>query len=130
MDGAWNSIAFIPLLSYRVNPYNFQLLGVTTNRHSFFGRFCRSSIPSLAAITLLVLAWGSVAFCQEIHDATRNDDLAKMQALLKGNPDMVFSKHNDGNTPLHWAAAGGPTGAWRNCYASTAGTSSAQVTTA
>jgi len=35
--------------------------------------------------------------------------LAKVQALLKGHPDLVFSKAskaNKGGTPLHWAAAG------------------------
>jgi ankyrin repeat protein len=55
---------------------------------------------------MVALAWSSLAFCGEIHDAAKSGDLVKVKALLKGNPDLVFSKDNDGRTPLHWAAAG------------------------
>ncbi len=30
-----------------------------------------------------------------------------VKALLKDNPDLVFSKDNNGNPPLHWAALWG-----------------------
>ena len=65
---------------------------------------------SLAAIvvTVFTLGWSSPAFCDEIHDAAQNGDLAKVQALLKDNPQLVFSKDDQtGWTPLHSAAAGG-----------------------
>jgi len=42
-----------------------------------------------------------------IHDAARSGDLAKVVALLKNNPDLVFSKNKEGVTPLHEAAACG-----------------------
>jgi ankyrin repeat protein len=57
---------------------------------------------------LIALAWNIPAFCGEIHDAAKNGGLAKVQALLKGNPDLVFSKDDAyGATPLHWATAFG-----------------------
>ncbi len=39
-----------------------------------------------------------------IHDATQDDDLAKVRALLKKNPELALSKDNAGWTPLHVAA--------------------------
>jgi len=38
-----------------------------------------------------------------IHDAVRKGDLEEFKALLKDNPELVFSKDNAGRTPLHWA---------------------------
>jgi hypothetical protein len=43
----------------------------------------------------------------QIHDAARDGDLAKVQALLKGNPELVFGKGTHGGTRLHWAALKG-----------------------
>ncbi len=43
----------------------------------------------------------------EIHDAARDGDLAKVKALLQGNPDLVYSKDSNGRTPLHCAALAG-----------------------
>jgi len=65
----------------------------------------RSAVLTLSA--LFALSWGSAAFCGEIHDAARNGDVAKVQALLKDHPDWVFSKDSAGETPLHLAAAKG-----------------------
>lgn len=62
---------------------------------------------SYAAIMFVVLAWSSIAIGGEIHSASVNDDLDKVKSLLQGNPDLVFSKDGDGETPLHWAAANG-----------------------
>jgi len=79
----------------------------TMNTRSFFRRHCCFSIPRPAAVTLvalIALAWSSLAFCGEIHDAAMNGDLVKVQALLKGNPDLVSSKDDDGMTPLIWAS--------------------------
>ena len=56
------------------------------------------------AVLLVVLAWSRLAFCGEIHDATKAGDLEKVKALLKANPDLVNNKNKDGTTPLHWAA--------------------------
>ncbi|MGA2109022.1 MAG: ankyrin repeat domain-containing protein, partial [Syntrophorhabdales bacterium] len=78
--------------------------------HSFFSRFCRPPVLRFAVVTLvalLALAWGSPAFCGEIHDAAEQGDVRKVEALLKGNPDLVLSKDDSGDTPLHWAALNG-----------------------
>jgi ankyrin repeat protein len=34
----------------------------------------------------------------------REGDVEKVKALLKDNPDLVFSQDSDGQTPLHLAA--------------------------
>ena len=64
---------------------------------------CLSRSLQFVAITLGALAWCSLAFCGEIHDAANSGDLEKLTALLNDNPDLVFSKDNNGQTPLHWA---------------------------
>jgi ankyrin repeat protein len=56
---------------------------------------------------MVALAWSSLAFCGEIHDAAKSGDLEKVKALLKGNPNLVFSKDTNGRTPLHCAALQG-----------------------
>ncbi len=38
-----------------------------------------------------------------IHVAAMKGDLRKVEALLKDNPDLVFSKDNIGWTPLSYA---------------------------
>ena len=76
---------------------------------SFFSRLRLSPIPRRAVvllIALLALAWASVAFCGEIHDAAGSGDLAKVKTLLKGKPDLVSSRNDSGQTPLHYAAHG------------------------
>jgi hypothetical protein len=42
-----------------------------------------------------------------IFDATRDNDLEKVRALIKDHPDLAFSKDDNGVTPLHYAAAMG-----------------------
>ncbi len=56
---------------------------------------------------LLVLSSSNLAFAGEIHEAVKNNDLAKVRNLINGSPDLVFSKDEDGFTPLHLAAANG-----------------------
>ena len=74
------------------------------NLRSFFSRLCHSPIPRRAAAALVALALSSLAFCGEIHDAATSGDLEKVKTLLKNNPDLVFSKDNFNNTPLHATA--------------------------
>jgi ankyrin repeat protein len=40
----------------------------------------------------------------------RNWNAREFNALLSGNPDLVFSRSEEGFTPLHWAARGGQVG--------------------
>jgi ankyrin repeat protein len=44
---------------------------------------------------------------REILAAAKSGDLAKVTALLKDNPELVSSKDDYGDTPLHWAALNG-----------------------
>ena len=76
----------------------------TMSTRFFFSRLCHSSILRRAAVMLVTLSWSSFAFCGEIHDAAAAGDLGKVKALLKDNPDLVFSKDGNGTTPLHFAA--------------------------
>jgi hypothetical protein len=57
---------------------------------------------------LLAPALSGPAFCGEIYDAGKNGDVAKVRAMIKGNPDLVVSKDNSGLTALHFASAFGP----------------------
>lgn len=45
----------------------------------------------------------------EIHKAAWHGDLAKVKALLNGNPDLISSEDDSGMTPLHRAAMRGRT---------------------
>ncbi len=72
-----------------------------------FSRLCRSPILRLAAVTLVILAGSNLAFSDEIHKAASGGDLEKVKALLKDNPDLVFSKDRVGKTPLYLAAVTG-----------------------
>src|ERR1017187_8938103 len=78
------------------------------NTRSFFSGLCYSLLLRRAAVLLVMLAWCSLAFGGEIHNAAAGGDLEKVRALLKGNPDLVSSKDdNYGATPLHRAAQKG-----------------------
>lgn len=68
---------------------------------------CYSPILSRVAVTLVALAWSSLAFCGEIQDAAMKGDLAKVKALLKENPALVSNKDKNGWTPLHCAVING-----------------------
>jgi ankyrin repeat protein len=67
----------------------------------------KASLIRLTAVLLIVLGWSIPAFCGEIHDAAKSGALAKVKALLKENPKLVFSKDNEGRTPLFVAADNG-----------------------
>ena len=71
------------------------------NRNLFSATFRRT------VVMLAIMAWSSLAFCGEIHNAVKKGDLEKINALLKENPDLASSKDYGGETPLHWAAIKG-----------------------
>ena len=80
------------------------------NMHSFLSLLFKSPIHHLTTVVLVMLvalASSSFAFGGEIYEAARKGNLAKTKTLLKGNPDLVFSKDNKGLTPLHHAAFNG-----------------------
>src|SRR5205807_5192414 len=86
---------------------------MSTGMTSFCSRLRYFRNPRRHAVTLLALVWISLTCsCHrnevgsaEIRDAAQKGDLAKVQTLLRSHPDLVFSKDNKGDTPLHWAAA-------------------------
>src|SRR5208283_397663 len=102
---SWESSPSI--LSRDCNALSIQPNGGTMNTMHSFCRRCYSIIPRLAAVMLVALAWSGLAFCGEIHDAAQSGDIAKVASLLKDNPDLVFSKGDNGATPLHNAAGKG-----------------------
>jgi uncharacterized protein len=58
-------------------------------------------------ILALMLMFGRDAMCGEIHEAVKHDNVAKVRDLIKNDPNLVFSKDEDGFTPLALAAANG-----------------------
>jgi ankyrin repeat protein len=86
-----------------------QPIGEIMNNLRFFsGHFGLFPIPRRAAVMLVALGWSSFAFCGEIHDAAKSGDLEKVKALLKNNPDFVFSRDDKyGGTPLQWTVVYG-----------------------
>ncbi len=60
---------------------------------------------------ILILATASLALTlalrgEEIHDAARAGDLAKVAALAEKDPGSIGGKDPAGRTPLHWACRG------------------------
>ena len=58
------------------------------------------------AMMLVTLVWSSLAFGGEIHAAAKTGDLEKVKALLKDNPELVYSRTTNSSwnyTPLHFA---------------------------
>jgi TonB family protein len=74
---------------------------------SFFSRLSHFAIAPIAIVTLIVLACSTPAFCSEIYEAATTGDLAKAKALLKDNPELVYSRNINRRTPLHYAAQNG-----------------------
>jgi hypothetical protein len=60
---------------------------------------------AVLTLALAALALSCPGFCDPIHDAARDGDVKKVEALLKEHPDLVSSKDEKyGQTPLHVAA--------------------------
>src|SRR5208282_701479 len=52
--------------------------------------------------------WSNVfGSSRKIHEAAQKGNLELVRELLKDNPDLVFSKDDNGRAPLHSAAANG-----------------------
>jgi ankyrin repeat protein len=66
-----------------------------------------SPILRFVAFAMAVLISISLALCQGIREAAGKGELTAVNALLKGDPDLVFTKDSLGMAPLHWAAERG-----------------------
>jgi len=63
--------------------------------------------PALIACLLITaILVHSPLRADEIHEAVKSGELAKVKALLESNPALVKAKDGDGRTPLHWACRG------------------------
>ena len=60
-----------------------------------------------ALLTLMLTMWCASAMCQQINKAVKDNNLPEVRQLLKNDPNLVFSRDEDGFTPLHLAAANG-----------------------
>jgi ankyrin repeat protein len=56
-----------------------------------------------AAAVLVALAWSSLVFCSDIHDAAAEGDLAKVKSLLLENPALISTTDSSGITLLNIA---------------------------
>ena len=56
---------------------------------------------------LAAAVWNGPVFCGEIHVAAEKGDLENVNSLIKENAGLVFSKDDNGATPLHYAAQNG-----------------------
>jgi ankyrin repeat protein len=57
----------------------------------------------LALMVTLLLVGVSTTFSQELFDALKNNDLPKVKTLLENNHQLLNSRDESGNTPLHLA---------------------------
>lgn len=64
------------------------------------------TIITIFIVTILSMITAQMQ-AQEIFDAVKNNDLAKVRTLVGKNPVLVNSKDDPGNTPLHQAATTG-----------------------
>jgi ankyrin repeat protein len=58
-----------------------------------------------AIAILVVLAWGALAFGDEIAQAIFNRNTEEVKTLLKEKPDLVFETNKVGSTPLFFAVS-------------------------
>lgn len=58
----------------------------------------------LVLILFICIAYG-FSWADEIHNAARAGDLAKVKALIGKNPGLINSRDKNGQTPLHIAAS-------------------------
>ncbi len=61
----------------------------------------------LIMVMVVLFAFITSVWADEIHEAAQKGDLAKVKALLEKNPALVHAKDQQGDTPLQYAAAGG-----------------------
>jgi len=71
-----------------------------------FGAFQRKQFCHFVLLTVVLFAT-PFAFCNPIHEAVRSGNLEQVKELLSSNPRLAWSVDDRGNTPLHYAAAGG-----------------------
>jgi hypothetical protein len=67
----------------------------------------KKMLGALLALALPLTLWSASAMCQQINKAVKDNNLPEVRQLLKNDPNLVFSRDEDGFTPLHLAAANG-----------------------
>ena len=64
-------------------------------------------IPIYIGMMLFILCLSQHAIAGEIHEASKNGDLVKINKLLDKDPGLINRGDENGVTPLHWAAIRG-----------------------
>jgi len=60
-------------------------------------------MKATAKILIFVLVLSSAAFAQDIFEAVRNGDIAKVKELVEKNPELIKARNARKSTPLHAA---------------------------
>lgn len=68
---------------------------------------CKKAIVLFIAFSAFLLFLFASIWADEIHDAARKGDLAKVKELLEKDPKLVNAKDERESTPLHFAASRG-----------------------
>ena len=58
---------------------------------------------------VLLFCYSPAIFADEVHEAAKSGDLAKLRSLLDTNPALLKVQDDIGKTPLHWAVGKGQT---------------------
>lgn len=66
-----------------------------------------SVILYCAVILVSLLFWSNASFSGEIHNASKNGDLAKVKLLVEKNHELLSSKDEHDITPLYYATLNG-----------------------
>src|ERR1035437_5856752 len=87
----------------------YQMMPLAAGSAGFRFAVYPRSLARRAGVLLVVLAWSSRGLGGGVHFGIQpyNGDLESAKALLKHNPDIVFTKDEFGATPLLSAAAYG-----------------------
>jgi ankyrin repeat protein len=78
-----------------------------SSRTDPFRGICRPLCLLWVSGILSMLLWTSLTMAGEIQTAVKKGDLKMVQALLKENPNLVYSKDTNGCTPLCLAISAG-----------------------
>jgi ankyrin repeat protein len=64
-------------------------------------------IISLVCLFVALFVCLDAAYSAEVHEAAKSGDIVKLEALLDKDPGLLYSKDEQGKTPLHWATGRG-----------------------
>jgi ankyrin repeat protein len=66
----------------------------------------KGKIIGIGILIGFLIASGSWAFADDIHEFAQKGDLEGVKSLIEKDPELVNAKDEDGRTALHWACRG------------------------